>query len=691
MSGYQNDDICIVGYGCVLPDAPDADAYWNNLLNAKCSIRPLPENRWSSQLYCVTNRSDPSSIDRPYTNIAAFIEDALLLKVASQFHLDPKEHTRLELMTLESVRQATASFSPDFLKRSRASITLGCMQQDEAISLEAFLRIEDSLFKLLEDEPTDIRKEGQKILSDLFKDLRQKEKPPESVTLTTSVIHSLGMRFGIRGEGALIDAACASSLASIDVGMRKLKSLDVDMAITGGIESNLCPETFVIFCAANILSKEPCLPLDSKANGICQGEGAAVFVLERLEDALKHHHPIHGIIRSCSGSSNGKGASIFSPSVDGQQLALKRAYRASDPKKLCYIECHATGTPVGDSAEMEALETFLPPTAEKIPIGSVKALIGHTRGTAGAASLLKCVLALKEHTLPPSPHVVHLLGTPEPKKIFANRAPISIQDKAGPLLFGVSSAGFGGTNYHLLFEEFRPQQSFVKNPTKLHFEKIVVVSHSWVSKNEIRKYFGEYDFRIPPKHVECIDELQLQALMATREALDKLGVPEESLPRDRISVISASILGIEKARDLARRVRHYEIGAYQDRLPPPLLKKFWLHKDRMTPVSDDTGPGSLNNVIAGRVSMVFDFHGSNFNVDADLNSSVAAMSIAEGMLRDGNCEIVVLLCSEDQYDEQKVDTLRGGLHCFFVTTENRAQSYSLTPRYYVEELQFEAA
>lgn len=129
------------------------------------------------------------------------------------------------------------------------------------------------------------------------------------------------------------------------------------------------------------------------------------FVLQRLADALAQGHAIHGIIAGCGGASDGRGSSLFSPTSGGQTLAYSRAYRQAGPRVPDYVECHGTGTEVGDRTEMTSLGRFF--VDVPLRVGSVKALIGHTKGAAGAAGaagLLKAVLAMRHRQIPPSPY-----------------------------------------------------------------------------------------------------------------------------------------------------------------------------------------------------------------------------------------------------------------------------------------------
>ncbi|KKM83016.1 hypothetical protein LCGC14_1313660, partial [marine sediment metagenome] len=224
------------------------------------------------------------------------------------------------------------------------------------------------------------------------------------------------------------------------------------------------PQTYIKFCKIGALSEDGTYTFDARANGFVMGEGAGFLVLRRLEDAINDKNKIYAIISGYGGSSDGKGKGITAPNPDGQRLAIERALKASNlkPSDIQYLECHGTSTIVGDATELNVLREifFNRNPDQKFAIGSIKSQIGHLKSAAGIAGIIKTVLALHHKIIPPSINYV----TPnssidwDTSPYYVNTEPKNwISPETGIRRAGVSSFGFGGTNYHVILEEFLPQ------------------------------------------------------------------------------------------------------------------------------------------------------------------------------------------------------------------------------------------
>jgi len=435
--------------------------------------------------------------------------------------------------------------------------------------------------------------------------------------------------------------------------------------ITGGIESNLGPDTFVLFSKVGALSKGKCSPFDKSADGLSQGEGAVVFVLQRVEDALKDGNKIYGVIKSIGGSSDGKSSSLFSPSSEGQMLALSRAYDGLDKNEVDYIECHGTGTKIGDKTELRSLNEFF--KGARIPVGSVKSLIGHTKGAAGAAGLLKCLLSMNNKVIPPSKYIKNP-AVPFDAVVHINKKAISIKSKQRPLRFGVSSFGFGNINYHIVLDEFRSDFAVLKKEnTSTDNDEIVVIGQGSAPSFGIDPKSVEEKFKIPPRSILQADRVHFQALWSVADAFERSNIKIGSLDKENVFVVSATILGLDAAIDFAERVRHFEFKEALHFLDKKSVDIMIKHKNRFPEVTEDTGPGILNNVISGRICNIFDFKGKNFNVDADLNSFPAALNIVARELRSKGGVAVLVFC-EEVLDKKKIRVQRKKVSCLLLST-----------------------
>ncbi|GAH15574.1 unnamed protein product, partial [marine sediment metagenome] len=206
-------------------------------------------------------------------------------------------------------------------------------------------------------------------------------------------------RLDLGGSNFVVDAACASSLSAMGVACRELIAKASDMVITGGVDAINTVLMFMCFSRTPALSKTGDIrPLSSKADGTIIGEGTVLFALRRLEDAERDGDDIYAVIHACGSSSDGLGKSIYNPVAEGQSKAIKRAYQQTPfgIEEVELIEAHGTGTIAGDKAEFEGLTIAMGEQKKKqtCALGTIKSQIGHTKSTAGAAGVFKCVMAL---------------------------------------------------------------------------------------------------------------------------------------------------------------------------------------------------------------------------------------------------------------------------------------------------------
>ncbi|RLI62171.1 MAG: hypothetical protein DRO88_12145, partial [Promethearchaeia archaeon] len=256
----------------------------------------------------------------------------------------------------------------------------------------------------------------------------------------------------------------ASSLAALDTAVKGLLFGDYDAVLAGGADRSMDPAVFIKFSKIGALSAKKSCPFDAEADGFVMGEGAGFVVLKRLSDAIRDNDKIYAVIRGIGSSSDGRGKGITAPNPQGQQNAILRAYNAAKISidDIQYIECHGTSTVIGDAAELKVLQDILKNKGgnQKIAIGSVKSQIGHLKSAAAIAALIKTSLALYHKTIPPSVN----FNTPNPK-IDWEKAPFYVNTQTQPWELsessirraGVSAFGFGGTNFHVVLEEYSPQ------------------------------------------------------------------------------------------------------------------------------------------------------------------------------------------------------------------------------------------
>jgi len=670
------EDVAVVGYGALLPDADGPDAFWHNLLTGHCAIREVSPEIWEKRLYF---SADPRASDKSGSPFAGFLDEAAIGRAARALGVERDRHSRLQIMTLAAAEQAFAPLAPQRPAPGRAALYLGCMAVDDGVSRKKFFA--DEWESLRAHVASACPAAAHRILPVLRERLGGWAFDPERdrpSLFPSSVLPLLQQRFALDGEAALVDAACASSLAAIDLAMRALHGGRADLAVTGGIDASLGPGSFVLFSRLGALASERCLPLDRHSEGLSQGEGAVILILERLGDANRLGHAVHGILKGCGASSDGRSSSLFAPTTGGQLRAYRQAYGDLDPRTVDYVECHATGTTVGDETELRSVIRFF--GDRRLPIGSVKAQVGHTKGAAGAVSLLKCLLSLKHRTLTPAPYFRDSILR-EPHGPFVNREPIRLRQRGGPLTFGISSFGFGGINYHLVLQEAPRARSRRAIPRRVGPEpdvstrEIVLIGRKHRKARDCQTEMGSL-LRIPNRSLDQIDAVQLTALAATSDAARALRLDFGRLETGAVSVISASTLGLDRAYALSNRVLYGELEPPLVQFGEEIAAKVMAHKAHHPPVTEDTGPGMLNNVIAGRVAHHFDLTGPSCNIDADLASFPAALRTAELWLstRDG---LVILLAVDEAYDAERFRVERAGVTCWLLASLSFAKTHDL--------------
>jgi acyl transferase domain-containing protein len=440
-------DIAIVGMGCLLPKAPDSEAFWANIIGKVDGITEIPGDRFNIGLYFDEDRK---ARDKVYSRWGGFIEDVAFDPM--RYGIPPNALSSIDpvqLLMLVAVEQGLrdAGYDRRSFSRDRASVIFGFSGGLGELGVNYALRSNLGQFAQVPQELMDRLPEWTE---DSFAGL-----------LPNVATGRVANRLDLTGVNFTVDAACASSLAAIYVAARELATGSSDLVISGGVDSGQNPFGYLCFSKAQAISpRGRCSTFDEQADGIAISEGISVVVLKRLADAERDGDRIYAVIKGIAGSSDGRGRSMTAPKLEGQMLALKRSYAQAGvpPSTVGLIEAHGTGTVAGDGTEIAALtELFQADGAmpRSCAVGSVKSMIGHTKAAAGVTGLMKAALALHHRVLPPTLHVEQPNAMlREPNTPFFTAAEAQPWLSNGPRRAGVSSFGFGGTNFHAVLEEY---------------------------------------------------------------------------------------------------------------------------------------------------------------------------------------------------------------------------------------------
>ncbi len=472
----HNEGIAIVGLGGIFPDASDIAAYWRNITSGKYSIREIPAERWSTKLFYSADRNAP---DKSYSAIGGFLTEPEFDSKA--FRIPPAVAETMDLaqrVSLLAVREALQDagyYNSRPFDKSRCAVIVGNSQGGENTHRYAYRLALPMILEKLEQDPSwkslpDAQRKqivdnvSKNFLGDL-PEITGGSMPGELPNVIAGRIASV---FDLSGPNFVCDAACAASLAAIHTSVLGLLAGEYDMAVTGGVDRGMDADSYIKFCKVGALSAEMSAPFDKRASGFVMGEGVGMLVMKRLSDAERDGDKIYAVLRGMGASSDGAGRGITAPSPQGQRKAIERAYKMAglDPRTVTLVECHGTSTPLGDATETSVLKEWFQEhgvPAHAVAVGSVKSQIGHLKSAAGAAGLIKIVLALHHKTLPPSINFetpAQGTGLGEGSPLFVNTKARPWNPPAGvPRRASVSAFGFGGTNFHALCEEYLPGAS----------------------------------------------------------------------------------------------------------------------------------------------------------------------------------------------------------------------------------------
>lgn len=456
----------VVGLACVFPGAPDVATFWDNVVEGRDSITEAPPDRLHPRALAAL--AAPAGASRGAglpTARGGFVSGEALDFEPARFGVMPVAVDGADPDHLVALKTAAAAFEDagelEGVNRERVGVVLGRGGYLTAglARIDQRLRTPDQLIDVLTTLLPDLDESRLGAVREAFEVQLGHLDPEASFGIVPNLAASrIANRFDFGGPAYTIDGACASSLLAVDAALSELAAGRCDAAVVGGVHHSQDVTLWSVFSDLGALSQSGVIrPFSRHADGVLLSEGTGVVVLERLADAERLGHRVYAVVRGAGAASDGRHASLMSPRVDGQLLALRRAYEDAtlDPSAVRLVEGHGTATPAGDGAELETLRRFYhgAPPASRV-LGSVKSNIGHALPAAGAAGLIKAVLAVHHGVLPPTLHAE------EPNPALGNttfRLLQAAEDWTEQALrcAGVNAFGFGGVNAHVVLEQHR--------------------------------------------------------------------------------------------------------------------------------------------------------------------------------------------------------------------------------------------
>ena len=677
----RDERVAIVGVGGIFPDAPDLASFWANVECGASAAREVPPARW---LLDPSDAYDPAVAkpDHVYSTRGCFVEGFTL--DPSGLDLDPEVVARLDPMfhlALHAARAAWSDAQTEGVDRSRVGVIFGnIVLPTEGASAIARATLGRTFEEALGVEP-------------------EQTNPIEPLDTRVAGLPAglVARALGLGGGTCTIDAACASSLYALKLAADELVEGRADAMIAGGLSRPDPLYTQMGFAQLRALSPSGVpSPFGAAADGLVVGEGSGLFVLKRLGDALRQGDRIYGVIAGIGLSTDVDGG-LLAPNSEGQLRAMRAAYDQAgwSPQDVDLIECHATGTPVGDAVEFASLRTLWEgstgPSGGCV-IGSVKSNVGHALTAAGAAGLLKVLLALANDILPPTAGFDRLAPGLEidssPFRVLSRAEPWRRRLDGSPRRLAISGFGFGGINAHVLIEEWVPGTESAGSLPSPSSEPIAVVglaAHfgpfeglkrfqervlggpiegeptppdrwwgaertAWFDRDQgepLAYRIGSVAlptdrFRIPPRELEEMLPQQSLPLRLASEAIADAGWDERTRLRCGCLVglgLDMNATNFHVRWSLLDKARTWNaqlgLGLDADGLAS------WVETLRDAfgpPLSANRTMGALGSIVASRVAREFRLGGPSFTVSSEETSAFRALDVAVGMLRRGELD-----------------------------------------------------
>ena len=625
--------IAIVGRACVLPGAHSPEALWDAVLEGRDLLSTVPADRWRGRLRDLLCAPDDPRDDRSWSDQGGYVTGLQDLWDPTGFQTPAAQLDgldRLDKLVLHTARAALADANTSLGRTHAIFGNLGYPSASMTRWVEAA-----HAGAALPDPRTRFMSGGA---ADRLRD-------------------ALGLE-----SSFCLDTACASSLYAIKLACDALHDDRADAALAGAVSAADDLFIHVGFCALQAMSRSGrSRPFHADADGLVPAEGAGFVVLKRLADAQRDGDTIHGVIRGVGLSNDGRGRGFLAPAEEGQARAMQAAYAMSglEPSDISLLECHATGTSVGDATEIRSSAAVFAGAAD-VPLGSLKGNLGHLITAAGVAGLIKVLEAMRHGVRPPNRPVDALNPDLAGSPFRLLQAP---EPWTGRRVAGISAFGFGGNNGHLIVESEptgSPATSAARTPVPLAivgvgavvgsaataaaFGDVVCSGGSLLTDGAARTEAVTLDLaglRFPPKDLHDTLGQQLVVLAAAREATTGL-----DLPRDRTGVFLAMEPDVTVARygtrwRLPERLRE----AGQD----PADHGPWLAdaRDGVVPALTSAGVvGRMPNIPTNRINSALDIAGPGITVSEGEASGGRALDLAVRALESGELD-VALVCAVD--------------------------------------------
>ncbi|NET06427.1 MAG: beta-ketoacyl synthase [Symploca sp. SIO2B6] len=692
--------IAIIGLSCLFPDAQNPEEFWRNLIGQKDSKSlATAEDLGVDPAYFYDQ--DKSKADRTYSLMGGYIRDF-------QFNADEYALPSELIASLDPICKGSLYVAKQALESSsyfgnaevlaKCGVILGNLSFPTKFSNQLFApiyqqTIEPALRELVQQESLQLQALPTMAQASPYNAMTS--SLPSAVVAQALSLASINFS---------LDAACSSSLYAVNLASHYLRSHQADLMLAGAVSYSDPLFIRMLFSGVQAYpSNGISSPLDKSSRGLTPADGVGMLVLKRYSDALRDGDRIYATVCGTGLSNDGRGKHLLSPNQQGQVLAFERAYNQAGitPQDIDYLECHATGTLLGDSTELSSIDAFFGKYQASPLVGSVKSNVGHLLTAAGVVGMIKIILSMSKGVIAPTINLNEPMSSPKqvisPEQIV--RASTPWPNKDSPKRAAISAFGFGGTNAHLILEQPKPPQAmpdiWAEDSEPVATAKMAIVGMDalfgacdgleafdrsiyegkqhfiplppkrWQGieqQEQLLKDYGFEDsqaplgayiqdfeidtlrFKIPPNEVEKLNPQQLLTIKVADRALQDAKLEEGG----NVAVIIAMETdpAIHQLQERWHLPWQIEQGLTKESLSLPDEQLSQLQTILKDSIHHQAGTseyvGYVGNIIASRISSVWNFNGPAFTLSAGENSVFKALEVAQMLISSGAVEAVVI-------------------------------------------------
>lgn len=673
--------IAIVGQSCLLPGALNPKELTNLVFEGKDVITKVPDGYWRTDPKFVLTDSPKNVVDSTWSDRGGYVKGFESVFNPEGFALPADEILNYDIMVQWLLHTAREALDDANIKGS--ALKTGIIFGNLSYPSHSLTQYAESIW---------LDSQGDDFFNGKARELAGIKMPhPLNRYMSGMPAHIVANCLELEGCAFALDAACASSLYAIKLACDQLHDREADVMLAGGVNRADDLIIHIGFCVLQAMSHTgQSRPFHKNADGLVPAEGAGFVALKRLDDAVKNGDKIYGVIRAVGLSNDGRGHGLLVPFDKGQERAMQKAYEISGVSRedISLIECHATGTMVGDAVEIRSMSSVYK-GMNGIPIGTIKSNMGHPITASGIAGILKVLGAFERGMRPKTLHVEEPLdeinGTPF--RLLTENEP---WDAAGPRKAAINNFGFGGNNAHLIVEEWIGQDfgGRVKKYKAVKKDDIAVVGIGVIAADAVGRdafagalfsgnsrlrgmgdgRFGGFTESIelplmglsfPPADLEQTLPQQLLLFKSAMEALSDV----KSFPADRAVLFTGMQCDAEVSRGALGWKMKQLASCWTGKEDISGLEG-WLNeaKSRVNPFSKAPAVlGAMPNIVANRVSNQFNILGQSFTVSSEELSGITALKLAMRALwtkeADAAIASAVDICCEEVNETAARETL----------------------------------